>query len=72
MVIGSDKNITTANVIQLHNNIPKILSKINIVLIIKSITPKANSSLILNYYFYNNILIKYKRNPQESLLLLLD
>ena len=30
MVIGSDKNITTANVIQLHNNIPKILSKINI------------------------------------------
>lgn len=48
MVIGSDKNITTANVIQLHNNIPKILSKINIVLII---TTKANSSLILNYYF---------------------
>ena len=32
MVIGSDKNITTANVTQLHNNIPKILSKINIVL----------------------------------------
>ena len=51
MVIGSDKNITTANVTQLHNHIPKILSKINIVLIIKSITPKINSSLILNYYF---------------------
>ena len=51
MVIGSDKNITTVNVTQLHNNIPKILSKINIVLIIKSITPKANSSFILNYYF---------------------
>ena len=51
MVIGSDKNITTANVTQLHNNILKILSKINIVLIIKSITPKINSSLILNYYF---------------------
>lgn len=51
MVIGSNKNITTANVVQLHNNIPKILSKINIVLIIKSITSKANSSLILNYYF---------------------
>lgn len=51
MVIGSDKNITTANVTQLHNNIPKILSKINIILIIKSITPKINSSLILSYYF---------------------
>lgn len=51
MVIGSNKNITTANVIQPHNNIPEILSKINIVLIIKSITPKINSSLILNYYF---------------------
>lgn len=51
MVIGSDKNITIINVTQLHNNIPKILSKINIVLIIKSITPKVNSSLILNYYF---------------------
>lgn len=51
MVIGSDKNITIINVTQLHNNIPKILSKINIVLIIKSITSKANSSLILNYYF---------------------
>lgn len=63
MVIGSDKNITTANVTQLHNNIPKILSKINIILIIKSITPKINNSLILNYYFYNNILIKYRRNP---------
>lgn len=72
MVIGSDKNITTANVTQLHNNIPKILSKINIILIIKSITPKINNSLILNYYFYNNILIKYKRNPWEPLLLLLD
>lgn len=63
MVIGSDKNITTASVIQLHNNIPEILSKINIILIIKSITIKINSSLILNYYFWNNILIKYKRNP---------
>ena len=51
MAIGSDKNITTANVIQLHNNIPEILSIINIILIIKSITPKINSSLILNYYF---------------------
>ena len=51
MVIGSDKNIITANVIKLHNNIPEILSKINIVLIIKSITTKINSSLILNYYF---------------------
>lgn len=51
MVIGSNKNITTDNVIQFHNNIPEILSKINIVLIIKSITPKINSSLILNYYF---------------------
>lgn len=51
MVIGSNKNITTANVTQLHNNIPKILSKINIVLIIKFITTKVNSSLILNYYF---------------------
>ena len=51
MAIGSDKNITTANVAQLHNNIPKILSKINIILIIKSITIKVNSSLILNYYF---------------------
>ena len=51
MVIGSDKNTTTANVTQLHNNIPKILSKINIILIIKSITPKINNSLILNYYF---------------------
>ena len=51
MAIGSDKNIITANVIQLHNNIPKILSKINIILIIKSITIKVNSSLILNYYF---------------------
>lgn len=51
MVIGSDKNITTASVIQLHNNIPEILSKINIILIIKSITIKVNSSLILNYYF---------------------
>lgn len=51
MVIGSDKNIITANVAQLHNNIPEILSRINIILIIKSITPKANSSLILNYYF---------------------
>lgn len=51
MVIGSDKNIITASVTQLHNNIPEILSKINIVLIIKSITPKVNSSLILNYYF---------------------
>ena len=50
-VIGIDKNIITANVAQLHNNIPKILSKISIILIIKSITPKANSSLILNYYF---------------------
>lgn len=49
--IGSDKNITTTNVTQLHNNTPEILSKINIILIIKSITPKANSSLILNYYF---------------------
>lgn len=51
MVIGSNKNIITANVAQLHNNIPEILSKINIVLIIKSITPKINNSLILNYYF---------------------
>ena len=51
MVIGSNKNIITANVVQLHNNIPKILSKINIVLIIKSITPKTNNSLILSYYF---------------------
>ena len=51
MVIASDKHITTANVTQLHNNIPKILSKINIILIIKSITPKINSSLILSYYF---------------------
>ena len=51
MVIGSDKSTTTVNVTQLHNNIPKILSKINIILIIKSITPKINSSLILNYYF---------------------
>ena len=51
MVIGSNKNIIADNVIQLHNNIPEILSKINIVLIIKSITPKINSSLILNYYF---------------------
>ena len=51
MEIGSDKNITTANVIQLHNNISEILSKINIILIIKSITIKVNSSLILNYYF---------------------
>ena len=51
MAIGSDKNITTTNVIQLHNNIPEILSKINIVLIIKSITPKTNNSLILSYYF---------------------
>ena len=68
MAIGSDKNITTANVIQFHNNIPEILSKINIILIIKSITIKVNSSLILNYYFQNNILIKYKRNPQEPLL----
>ena len=33
MVIGSNKNIITANVAQLHNNIPKILSKINIILI---------------------------------------
>ena len=51
MVIGSDKNIITIKVIQLHNNIPKILSKTNIILIIKSITIKINSSLILNYYF---------------------
>ena len=51
MVIGIDKNIITANAVQLHNNIPKILSKINIILIIKSITPKINNSLILNYYF---------------------
>lgn len=51
MVIGSDKNIITANVAQLHNNIPEILSKINIILIIKSIPPKINNSLILNYYF---------------------
>ena len=51
MAIGSDKNIITANVAQLHNNIPKILSKINIILIIKSITIKVNSSIILNYYF---------------------
>ena len=51
MMLGSDKNITTANVTQLHNNTPKILSKINIILIIKSITIKVNSSLILNYYF---------------------
>lgn len=51
MVIGSNKNIIIANVIQLHNNIPEILSKTNIVLIIKSITTKINSSLILNYYF---------------------
>lgn len=51
MVIGSDKNIITTNVTQLHNNIPEILSRINIILIIKSITPKANSSFILNYYF---------------------
>ena len=68
MAIGSDKNIITANVIQLHNNIPEILSKINIILIIKSITIKVNSSLILNYYFQNNILIKYRKNPQELLL----
>ena len=68
MAIGSDKNIITANVTQLHNNIPEILSKINIILIIKSITIKVSSSLILNYYFQNNILIKYKRNPQELLL----
>ncbi len=34
MAIGSYKNIITANVIQLHNNIPEILSKINIILII--------------------------------------
>lgn len=51
MEIGSDKNIITANVIQFHNNIPEILSKINIILIIKPITIKVNSSLILNYYF---------------------
>ena len=51
MAIGSDKNIITANIIQFHNNIPEILSKINIILIIKSITIKVNSSLILNYYF---------------------
>ena len=51
MVIGSDKNIITANVTQLYNNIPEILSKSNIILIIKSITIKVNSSLILNYYF---------------------
>lgn len=51
MVIGSNKNIITANVTQFHNNIPKILSKINIILIIKSTTPKISSSLILNYYF---------------------
>ena len=51
MAIGSDKNIIIANVTQLHNNIPEILSKINIILIIKSITIKVNSSLILNYYF---------------------
>ena len=68
MAIGSDKNIIIANVIQLHNNIPEILSKINIILIIKSITIKVNSSLILNYYFQNNILIKYRKNPQELLL----
>ena len=68
MIIGSDKNIITIKVVQLHNNIPKILSKINIILIIKSITTKINSSLILNYYFQNNILIKYRKNPQEPLL----
>ena len=51
MAIGSDKNIIIANVIQFHNNIPEILSKINIILIIKSITIKVNNSLILNYYF---------------------
>ena len=51
MAIGSDKNIITVNVTQPHNNIPEILSKINIILIIKSITIKVNSSLILNYYF---------------------
>ena len=51
MVIGSNKSTVTDNVTQLHNNIPKILSKINIILIIKSITPKINSTLILNYYF---------------------
>ena len=51
MIIGSDKNIITIKVVQLHNNIPNILSKINIILIIKSITPKISSSLILNYYF---------------------
>ena len=51
MAIGSDKNIITANVIQLHSNIPESLSKINIILMIKSITIKVNGSLILNYYF---------------------
>lgn len=51
MAIGSDKNIITDNVTQLHNNIPKILSKTNIILTIKSITTKINNSLILNYYF---------------------
>ena len=51
MEIGSNKNIITANVIQFHNNIPEILSKINIILLIKSIPPKINNSLMLNYYF---------------------
>lgn len=49
-VIGINKNITNTNVIQFHNNIPKILSKTNVKLIIKSIPPRISSSLILNYY----------------------
>lgn len=49
-VIGINKNITNTNVIQSHNNIPKILSKTNVKLIIKSIPPRISSSLILNYY----------------------
>lgn len=49
-VIGINKSITNINVIQFHNNIPKILSKTNVKLIIKSIPPRISSSLILNYY----------------------
>lgn len=49
-VTGIDKSITIINVIQSHNNIPRILSKTNVKLIIKSIPPRISSSLILNYY----------------------
>lgn len=68
MIIGSDKNIITIKVVQLHNNIPKILSKINIILIIKSITTKINSSLILNKYL-DNLAIYQNLFPKAAQLI---